>query len=98
MFFLVVDAMGSGGIAGVSVREIRGRTLMSEVLNNSELELLVMLLISGGVVIFLVGLFMPISRSHGSEMRGIRRRKPVMPVGLGLCTLGLILGFSWDIL
>ncbi len=71
---------------------------MSEILSNSELEFLVMLLIGGGVVIFLVGLFMPISRSHGSELRGIRRRKPVMPVGLGLCTLGLILGFSWDIL
>ena len=71
---------------------------MSEILSYSNLEILVMLLIGGGSIIFLVGLVMPISRSYGAEMRGIRRKRPVMPVGFGLCTLGVILGLSFNIL
>ena len=71
---------------------------MSEILSNSELEILVLLLIGGGIIIFLVGLIMSISRSYGAEMRGIRRKKPVMLVGVGLCILGIILGLSWNIL
>ena len=71
---------------------------MSEILSHSELEVLVMLLIGGGVMIFLVGLFMSISRFHGPDLRGRRRNKPIIPVGVGLCTLGVILGLSWNIL
>ena len=71
---------------------------MSEVLSQSELEILVMVMISGGFIIFLVGLFMPISSSYGPELRGRRKKKPVMPVGIGLCTLGVILGLSTNIL
>ena len=71
---------------------------MSEILSNSEMEVLVMLLIGGGVIIFLVGLILPVFSFHGPELRGIRRQKSVMPVGVGLCILGVILGLSWDVL
>ncbi len=67
---------------------------MSEILSNSEMEVLVMLLIGGGVIIFLIGLVQP----YGTKLRGYRRQKPIMPVGAGMCTLGLILGLSWNIL
>ncbi len=71
---------------------------MSEILSFSELEILVMLLIGGGITIFLVGLVTPIFRSHGADMRGVRRAKPMVPVGVGLCILGVALGLSWHIL
>ncbi len=70
---------------------------MSEIFGYSELEVLVMLLIGGGVIIFLVGLVLPVSSSYGPELRGYRRHKPVMPVGAWLCILGVILGFSFNI-
>ena len=71
---------------------------MSEILSHAELEILVMLLIGGGVIIFLAGLVMPVSRKYAADMRGPRRPKPYMPVGVGLCILGVILGLSWDVI
>ncbi len=71
---------------------------MSEILSYSELEVLVMLLIGGGIIIFLVGLIMPVLHTHGPELRGLRREKPIMQVGVGLCTVGVILGLSLKIL
>jgi hypothetical protein len=71
---------------------------MNEILSFSQLEILVMLLIGGGVAMFLAGLATPLFRSHGADMRGVRREKPMMPVGIGLCILGVVLSLSWDIL
>ena len=70
---------------------------MGEILGYSELEVLVMVLMSGGVIVFLVGLFSPGTRSDGTELRGIKRTKVIIPLGIGLCTLGIVLGLVWNI-
>ncbi len=71
---------------------------MSDILNHSEMEALVLLLTIGGGIIFLFGLVLPVSRSYAANMRGRRRPMPYLPVGVGLSTLGVVLGLSWNIL
>ena len=71
---------------------------MSDLLGYSLMENLVFLLIGGGGILFLFGLCQIISCTPHTDMRGRRRPKPLAPLGVSLCTLGLILGFSWHII
>ncbi len=71
---------------------------MSEMFSYSVMEAIVILLIASVGIIILVGFVLAISCSYEPDMRGRRSPKPITPVGVGLCALGVILGLSWNII
>lgn len=71
---------------------------MNEILSYSQMETLVILLMMGGGILFLWGLGQILSRAPHVDLRGRGRPKPMAPLGIGLCALGLVLGISWHVI